>query len=176
MQTTSDLSHGKKLVPTRRYSLERFAYQKQAPVDTIVNIVINVVIMLVVVRGLDSVYVMPPPTGEGTSLFGSLFPVAVMTTMITTIMGVRNTVSKRVAGEVDPPLAPGVRWFRPAFAAGLLRSFAALGVISTFGLITHSNWPQATISVQSAVITVGVIAAVLAYIESVAAAFKTRDF
>lgn len=163
-------------MPTKPYSLERFAYQKQAPVDTVVNIVINVVIVLVTLRKLDSVYVMPPPTGEGQSLFGSLFPVAVMTTMITTIMGVRNTVSKRIAGEVVPPLKAGVQWFRPAFGAGLLRAFAALGVISTFGLITHSNWPQVTISVQSAVITVGVIAGVLAYIESVAAAFKTREF
>jgi len=163
-------------VPTKQYSLERFAYQKQAPVDAIVNIVINVVIVLLTLRNLNSVYVMPPPAGDGPSLFGSLFPVAVMTTMITTIMGVRGTVSKRIAGEVVPPLAPGVKWFRPAFSAGLLRAFAALGVISTFGLITHNNWPQATISVQSAVITVGVVSAVLAYIESVAAAFTTRRF
>ena len=161
---------------TKQISLERYAYQKQAPIDTIVNIVINVVIVLVILRQLDSVYIMPPPAGDGPSLFGSLFPAAVMTTMITTILGVRNTVSKRIAGEVVPPLAPGVRWFRPAFGAGLLRAFAALGVISTFGLITHNNWPQATISVQGAVITVGVISGVLAYIESVAAAFTTRAF
>jgi hypothetical protein len=163
-------------VPNEKYSLEQFAYRKQAPLDAIVNIVINVLIVVVSLRGLGSVYVMPPPLGVGHSLFGSLFPMVMMMTMITTIMGVRVTVKKRIAGEVTPPLDPNVRWFKSAVATAILRAFAAFGFISTLGLIAHYGWPQSTISVQGAVFVVAVVAAVFGYIESVAAALKTRDF
>ena len=44
-----------------------------------------------------------------------------------------------------------------------------------FGLIVHYEWPQATISVKLAAVVVAVLAAMLAYIESVAAVLKTRD-
>ena len=160
----------------KTYALEQFAYRKQAPVDAIRSIVISVVMVLVSLRRLESVYVMPPPTGFGQSLFGSLFPMTIMSTMMTTIMGVRATVKKRIAGEVTPPLDPGVRWLKSAFATAVVQAFAALGVISTFGLLTHYNWPLATISVQRAAVVVAVVAAVLGYVESVAAALKTRDF
>jgi hypothetical protein len=164
--------------PDKPYSLEQFAYRKQGPVDAVKNIVINVAIVLVSSWGLGSVDVVPQPPPAGSfrhSLFGSLFPMAVMMTMMTTLMGVRITVKKRIAGEVIPRLDPGVRWFKSALAAAILRSFAAFGLISMFGLITHYQWPQATISVPVAVVVVAVVAAVLAYIESVAAALKTRD-
>jgi hypothetical protein len=163
-------------VPTKPYSLEQFAYRKQAPMDAITSIVINVVIVVVSLWRLDSVYVMPPPTGFGHSLFGSLFPMAIMSTIMTTVMGVRVTVNKRIAGEVVPPLDSNVRWFKPAFATAVIRAFAALGVISTFGLLTHYNWPLATISVQLAAVVVAGVAAVLGYVESVAAVLQTRDF
>lgn len=166
----------RKLVPTKTYSLEQFAYRQQALVGAIVSTVVSVVIVLVSLRRLDSVHIMPPPTGSGHSLFGSLFPMAVMSTLMTTIMGVRGTVAKRIAGAVTPPLAPGVRWFKPAFATAVVHAFAALGVISTFGLITHYNWPLATISVSRAAGVVAIVAAVLGYVQAVAAALKTRDF
>jgi len=165
-------------MPDKKYSLEEFAYRKQAPVDTVVNIVINVVIVVVSLWGLGTVDVVPQPPPRGTfghSLFGSLFPMAVIMTMITTVMGVKTTVKKRIAGEVTPPLNANVRWFKPAFAAAVLRTFAAFGLISMFGLIVHYEWPLATISVRWAALVVAAVAAVLAYIESVAAVLKTRD-
>jgi hypothetical protein len=169
---------GEKLVPNKTYSLEQFAYRKQAPVDAITNIVINVVILLVGLWGLDFVDVVPqpPPTGSFThSLFGSLFPMAIMTTMITTIMGVRVTVKKRIAGEVTPSLNPDVRWFKATLGTAILRAFAAFGLVSMFGLIVHYESPQATISVRLAAVVVAGLAAMLAYVESVAAVLKTRD-
>lgn len=165
-------------MPNKTYSLEQFAYRKQAPVDAIKNTVINVVIVLVSLWGLGSVDVVPqpPPTGSFKhSLFGSLFPMAIMMTMITTIMGVRVTVKKRIAGEVTPSLNPGVRWFKSTLATAILRTFAAFGLISMFGLIVHYEWPQATISVKLAAVVVAALAAMLAYVESVAAVLKTRD-
>ena len=102
-------------MPNKTCSLEQFAYRKQAPGDAIKNTVINVVMVLVSLWGLGSVDVVPqpPPTGSFRhSLFGSLFPMAIMMTMITTINGVRVTVKKRIAGEVTPSLNPGVRWFK----------------------------------------------------------------
>ena len=159
-------------------SLEQFAYRKQAPVDAVVNIVINVVIVLLSTWGLASVYVVPPPPPTGSftqSLFGSLFPMAIIATMMTTLMGVRGTVNKRIAGDVTPPLPPGVGWFKTALAAAIFRSLAVFGLFSMFGLITHYAAPQAMVSVPVAAIVVAVVAAVLGYAESVAAVLKTRD-
>jgi hypothetical protein len=169
---------GRKLVPDNQYSLERFAYGKQAPVDAVKSAAISIVIVLVSSRGLGFVDVVPqpPPIGHfNHSLFGSLFPMAIMMTLMTTLMGVKVTVKKRIAGTVVPPLDPGVRWFKPALAAAILRAFAAFGLISVFGLITHYQWPQATVSVPVAVLVVAVVAAGLGYAESVAAVLKTRD-
>jgi len=165
-------------MPDAKYSLEQFAYRKQAPVDAIKNIAINVLIMSVGLWGLGSVDVVPqpPPIGHFRhSLFGSLFPMAIMMTMMTTIMGVRTAVKNRIAGTVIPPLAPTVRWFKFAVETAVLRAFAAFGLISMFGLIIHYKWPLATISVRLAAVVVAVVAAVLGYIESVAAVLRTRD-
>jgi hypothetical protein len=165
-------------VPGTPISLEQFAYRKQAPVDVVTNIVINVVIALLSTRGLESVYVVPqpPPAGSfGQSLFGSLFPMAIIMTMITTIVGVRTTVKKRIAGEVLPPLDPGVQWVKPALGTAIFRTLAAFGLVSMFGLIIHAVAPLAMISVRVAPVVVAVVAAVAAYIESVAAVLKTRD-
>jgi hypothetical protein len=162
-------------VPTKTEALEQFAYRKLAPVSAIKSTVISVVMVLLALRRLDSVYVMPPPTGYGQSLFGSLFPMTVMLTMMTTVMGIREIVKKRIAGEVTPPLAPGVRWLKPAVARAVLQAFAALGVVSTLGLMTHYSWPLATISVRQALLVVAIAAAVLGYVQAVAAALKTRD-
>lgn len=161
----------------KQYQLEQFAYQKQAPVDAIINTVINVIIVLVSLWGLGSVHVVPPPPPVGSfshSLFGSLFPMAIIMTLIVTIMGVRITVKKRIAEEVTPPLNPDVRWFKPALATGILHALAAFGFISMFGLIIHYKWPLATISVPLATAVVAAVAATLAYVESVAAVLRTR--
>src|SRR5262249_47295149 len=142
------------------------------------NIVINVVIVVVGLRDLGSVAVVPQPPPAGSfshSLFGSLFPMAIIMTMITTVLGVRVAVQKRIAGEVTPPLPAGVQWFKSALGTAIFRSFAAFGLISMFGLIVHAEWPLAMISVRLAVVIVAAVAAVLAYIESVAAVLKTRD-
>ncbi len=165
-------------MPSRQYSLEQFAYRKQAPTDVVTNIIINVVIVLVSTWGLSAIHVVPqpPPTGSFThSLFGSLFPMAIIMTMMTTVLGVRVTVKKRMTGAVTPPLAPGVRWFGTALATAILHSFAAFGLISMCGLIIHYAWPLATISIPAAAMIVAVVAAVLGYVESVAAVLKTRD-
>jgi hypothetical protein len=164
-------------MPKKQYQLEQFAYQKQAPVDAIINTVINVIIVLVSLWGLGSVPVVPPPPPVGSfshSLFGSLFPMAIIMTLMVTIMGVRITVKKRIAGEVTPPLNPDVRWFKPALATGILHALAAFGFISMFGLIIHYNWPLATISIPLATAVVAAVAATLAYAESVAAVLRTR--
>jgi len=169
---------GGNLVPENQYSLERFAYRKQAPVDALKSAAISIAIVLVSSRGLSVVDVVPPPPPIGHfshSLFGSLFPMSIMMTLMTTLMGVRGTVKKRIAGTVVPPLDPAVRWFKPALAAAILRAFAAFGLISMFGLITHYKWPQAAVSVPVAAVVVAVVAAALGYAESVAAVLKTRD-
>ena len=165
-------------MPGQTYSLEQFAYRKQAPVDVVINIVINVVIVLLSTWGLSAVYVVPqpPPVGSFThSLFGSLFPMAIIMTMITTVAGVGGTVKKRIAGTVSPPLPPGVQWFKPALGAAIFRSFAAFGLVSMFGLIVHGVWPLAMVSLRQPALILAGVAAVLPYIESVAAVLKTRD-
>lgn len=165
-------------MPTKPYSLEQFAYRRQAPLDAIKSTLLSLTIVLVSLWGLGSVDVVPQPPPIGRfrhSLFGSLFPMAIMMTMMTTIMGVRVAVRKRVAGEVTPPLTPGIQWFRFAFPVAIVRMFAAFGLVSMFGLIIHYEWPRARISVQLAAVVVAAVAAVLAYIESVAAVLKTRD-
>jgi hypothetical protein len=165
-------------MPDKKYSLEQFAYRKQAPADVITNIVINSVVAVVGLWGLGTVDVVPQPPPYGSfkqSLFGTLFPMVIILTMITTIMGIRVTVKKRIAGQVAPPLEPSVRWFKFALQTALLRAFAAFGFISMFGLIIHYAWPTATISVPLATVVVAAVAAVLAYIQSAAAVLRTRE-
>jgi len=159
------------------WSLEAFAYKKQAPVDALINAVLNTAITLGGLKGLDVVHVVPqpPPTGSFShSLFGSLFPMAIIMTFVVTLVGVRMTVKKRVAGEVVPGLPAGVTWFKGAVGTAALRAFAAFGVISMFGLVVHYQWPAATVSVTAAAVIVAMVAAVLAYIESVGAVLGTR--
>ena len=160
-----------------KYSLEQFAYRKQAPTGAIMSTLVSVVVAVVSLRNASSVYIALPPAGiSGQSLFGSLLPMAIMLTLMTTIMGVLVTVKKRIAGEVVPALDPNVRWFKFALATAVPRAFTAFGVVSMFGLIVHSGWPLATVSVQLALFVVGVVAAGLGYIQSAAASLKTRDF
>ena len=162
----------------KQHSLETFAYRKQAPVDAVINSVLNTVITLVGLWGMDSVHVVPPPPPVGSftlSLFGSLFPMAIIMTLVVTIMGVRTTVKKRIGGEVTPQLDPKVRWFKTALATGIFRALAAFGFFSIFALIIHYKWPLATISVPLAVAIVAMVAATLAYVGSVAAVLRTRQ-
>ena len=172
----ADVARARNLAPPKTLSLRQFAYRKQAPLGAIACTVINLVIVLVNLRRLDAVYVMPPPAGFGPSLFGSLFPMAIMSSMMTTVMGVRVTVAKRVAGEVTPPLAPGVAWLKPALATAVERGFAVFGLISAIGLFIHYTAPQVTISVPAAVAVVVLLAAIVGYVETIAAALKTRAF
>jgi hypothetical protein len=165
-------------MPENQYSLEGFAYRKQAPVDAVINAVLNTIITLLGLWGMGSVHVVPPPPPVGSfthSLFGSLFPMAIIMTLVVTIVGVRTTVKKRIAGEVSPRLDPKVRWFKPALATGILHALAAFGFFSIFALIIHYKWPLATISVPLAAAVVAAVAAILAYIESVAAVLRTRQ-
>jgi hypothetical protein len=165
-------------MPENQYSLETFAYRKQAPVDALINAALNTVIALLGLWGMESVHVVPPPPPVGSfthSLFGSLFPMAIIMTLVVTIVGVRTAVKKRIGGEVTPRLHPKVRWFKSALATGILHALAAFGFFSIFALFIHYEWPLATISVPLAAVIVAVVAATLAYIESVAAVLKTQQ-
>ena len=165
-------------MPKVSWSLEAFAYKKLAPVDALINAVLNTAITLGGLRGLDTVPVVPPPPPIGSfshSLFGSLFPMAIIMTFVVTVVGVRMTVKKRIAGEVEPGLPIGVPWLKETLGTAVLRALAAFGLFSICGLIIHYNWPLARVSVVEAAVIVAVVAAVLAYIESVAAVLKTRQ-
>lgn len=157
-------------------NIKDFAYKKQAPIDSATNAVINGVVTWFMLSGVSTVAIISGPGDSfSLSLMGSLAMPAVMIAFIISLLTTRATVKKRISGELTPELEAGVSWIPSALKWGFIRAIINIIIIYGIGgIITQFN-PDLQISRIWAAILVAMIAAIIAYIESVYAVLRTSD-
>ncbi len=108
------------------------------------------------------------------SLIGALVPRAVLISLLVTLMTVWATVKSRVAGEVHPPIDPGVTWFKPTLKIGLIRSVFAFFAVVVIALVLRALLPTyTTVPSTWVMVLVALFAAGIAYLMSYTAVLKT---
>lgn len=157
-------------------ALVDFAFKKQAPLDAGTNAVINAVITWFMLRGVTSIPVISPPGSEfAKSLLGTLFPPAVVIAFAISILTSKTAVRKRIKGDVLPPLQAGTSWVKNALKWGLIRAVVNILVVYGIGGIIVQFAPDLQVSRSAAALIVGIIAALLAYLESATAVLRTPN-
>ena len=117
----------------------------------------------------------PPGSEFSESLLGTLVAPAVIIAFAISILTTQITVGKRFRGDVLPPLAAGTPWLKHALTWGLFRSVINVLVVYGVGGIIIQFAPHAQVSRMAATLTVGIIAGLLAYIESATAVLRTPN-
>lgn len=155
--------------------LVEFAFKRQAVTDAIVNAIINMTVTWFVVGAHASLPVISAPGSEfALSLLGSLVPPAVVIAFLISIITTKMTINKRVKGHVLPPLEAGTPWLRKALMWGAIR--ACINVLAVYGVggIIVQFVPDLQVTRLPATLIVGIIAGLLAYINSVNAVLRTQ--
>ena len=155
-------------------TIKDFAYKVQGPIDASINAVLNGVLTYFMLSGFSEIPVFSAPGGDfAHSLLGTLVPPAVMIAFIVSMMTTNATIKKRIKGDVLPPLEASVKWKSKTFKRGALRAIVNVLVVYGIGGIIVQFSPDITISRIGAALIVAVIAALIAYIDSVSAIFRT---
>lgn len=156
--------------------LRDFALRKQAPLDGLVNLTLNLVITYLIISGAGSIPVVAPPGSEfSRSVLGSLVVPAVVIAFAISLLTTRITINKRIKGEVSPPLEPGKRWLNWALGWGLFRALNNLLVVYGVAGIIEQFYPGAQVSPFVAALIVGAVAGIIAYVQSAFTISRTRD-
>lgn len=157
-------------------NIKVFAYRKQAPIDAAVNGILNGVITYFVLSGFTAVPVFSAPGGDFFhSLLGTLVMPAIVIAFAISMLTSKITVTKRIKGEVTPPLNEGVSWAKKAFKRGIARAVLNIFIVYGLGGMILNISPDIQIPRLTAAIIVALIAATLAYIESASAVLRTPD-
>ena len=153
-----------------------FAFKKQAPVDGLMNAVLNGVIAYFLLAGVADVPVISPPgSGFSHSLLGTLVIPAIIIAFVISLLTSRIAVKKRIKGEITPPLDAGVPWVKGALKWGLARAVLNVFIVYGLGGMLVQISPDMRVSRVAAAMIVFVVAGVLAYIESASAVLRTPD-
>lgn len=156
-------------------NIEDFAYKKQGPTDAGVNAILNGVVTYFLLSGYITVAVISAPGGDFThSLMGTLVAPAVIIAFVISLLTTKVTIKKRVKGEVTPALSDGATWVKGAWGKGLFRALINILVVYGIGGIIVQISPDLEVSRVTAAISVGAIAGIIAYIESVNAVLATN--
>jgi hypothetical protein len=157
-------------------TIKEFAYKKQAPTDAVVNGILNGGLTFFLLSGYSTVPVLSAPGGEFThSLLGSLVMPAIVIAFVISMMTSKTTIKKRIKGDVTPPLKEGVVWTRKAWKRGIRNAIINIFVVYGVGGMILQFSPDIQIPRLGAALIVFVVAAVIAYIESVSAILNTPD-
>ena len=94
-------------------TIREFAFKKQAPVDGLVNGVLNGVITYFLLAGLTDIPVISHPGSVfSKSLLGTLVMPAIIIAFAISLLTSRTAVKKRIKGEVTPSLDAGEPWLK----------------------------------------------------------------
>jgi hypothetical protein len=157
-------------------TIREFAFKKQAPVDGLVNAVLNGVITYFLLSGLADIPVISHPGSVfSKSLLGTLVMPAIVIAFVISLLTSRTAVKKRIKGEITPPLDAGVPWVKHALKWGIARAVLNVFIVYGLGGMLIQISPDMRVSRLAAAIIVFVMAFVLAYIESVAAVLRTPN-
>lgn len=156
-----------------RISLRQFA-EKRAATGAVTAGIANAVVVYLSLSGLSEVPIFALVAEHWKqSLVGALVPRAVLISLLVTIMTVWATVRSRAAGNVHPPIEPGVPWFGSTLKISLTRSVYGLLLVLGIALILRALLPAYT-SVPSTwvVVLVALFAAGIAYLMSYTAVMR----
>lgn len=135
--------------PTRAVpAIGRLAWRVFAPLDLLINAVVNGAIAWWLYRGRPEV----PLTGPG-GLTMMALPMSFILATVTTFCGVWNAVRERRAGRATPPLAADARWMLRAtvesFTTGAATWLVAVAVAAGLARVapTAAFGPVGTIAV-----------------------------
>ena len=157
-------------------TIREFAFKKQAPVDGLVNAVLNGVITYFLLAGLTDIPVISHPgSAFSQSLLGTLVMPAIVIAFVISLLTSRTAVKKRIKGEITPPLDACVPWVKNALMWGIARAVLNVFIVYGLGGMLIQISPDMRVSRLTAAIIVFVMAFVLAYIESVAAVLRTPN-
>jgi len=157
-------------------TIREFAFKKQAPVDGLVNAVLNGVITYFLLAGVTDIPVISTPgSGFSHSLLGTLVIPAIIIAFVISLLTSRIAVKKRIKGEITPSLDAGVPWVKGALKWGIARAVINVFVVYGLGGMLIQISPDIRVSRVAATMIVFVVAGVLAYIVSATAVLRTPD-
>jgi hypothetical protein len=149
-------------------TLPQFAYLVAGPRDFVVNVAINMSIAWWLYRHEATT----PWVGEP-SVASMIVPMCFFLTVGTTFFGFLNGTVQRKKGLVTPALAPGVRWIRWAALTALAYGLFAAAVSAFVLWAVHVSWPDIVMPRRMAVVGIGLLAGVMAYLLHSHAVLKT---
>ena len=157
-----------------KVSLKQFA-SKRATTGAVVAGLVNALVVYLSLSGLPEVPIFALVAEHWKqSLIGALIPRAALISLLVTFMTVWATVRSRAAGEVEPPVDPGVPWMGRTLKVGLTRSVYGFLLVVAIALLLRVLLPTYT-AVPSTwvVVLVALFAAGIAYLMSYTAVLKT---
>ncbi len=140
--------------------------EKQARGDAVVNIVLAGGINYWLTRGLAFVPGTLPPGDTDPSLGGTLVGIAVLMSILLTLIVYPITVAQRKAGKVVPGLAADTRVGFAPFLLALKHLMLTLIPAILIGVVLQGVAPDLRFSPPVFIVIVTIIAAVLAYFMS----------
>ncbi len=140
--------------------------EKQARTDAVVNIVLAGGINYWLTRGLPFVPGTLPFGDPAPNLGGTLIAIAVLMSILLTLIVYAITVSQRKSGKIAPDLPPAVRAGFAPVALTLKHLALTLVPAIIIGIILQTAAPDLRFSPVLFIVIVTVIAAVLAYFMS----------
>lgn len=157
-----------------KVTLKQFA-SKRAATGAVVAGLINAAVVWLSLSGIPEVPIFALVAEHWKqSLIGALIPRAVQISLLATFMTVWATVRSRTAGDVDPPLTPGVPWAGPTLKVGLTRSVYGFLLVLAIAALLRVLLPTYTAAPATWVIVlVALFAAGIAYIMSYSVVSKS---
>jgi len=140
--------------------------EKQARTDAVVNIVLAGGINYWLTRGLPFVPGTLPFGDPAPNLGGTLIAIAVLMSILLTLIVYAITVSQRKSGKIIPGLPPAVRAGFAPVALTLKHLALTLVPAIIIGIVLRTAAPELRFSPVLFIVIVTVIAAVLAYFMS----------
>jgi hypothetical protein len=157
-----------------KVSLKQFA-SKRAATGAVVAGLVNALVVYLSLSGLSEVPIFALVAEHWKqSLIGALVPRAVLISLLVTVVTVWATVRSRAAGNVDPPLDPGVPWLGRTLKVGLTRSVYGFLLVLAIALVLRVLLPTYTaIPSRWVIVLVALFAAGIAYLMSYTVVLKT---
>ena len=136
-----------------------FAWRIAAPIDLVINVVINASIAAWLYRSLPDV-----PAVTGHSIAGMAVPMTGILATLTTLSGHWNAIRERRAGRVAPAISTETRWLGRGIGDALATGLVAGGTAWLVARWLATPLAAATLPYPLAVAAIGGYAGLLGYV------------
>ncbi len=156
--------------------ISAFALRKQAPVDGLINAMLNGGLTYYLLAGVAYIPVISlPGSNFSHSLLGTLVIPAIVFAFVISLVTSAITVKKRVKGEIIPTLNASAPWVKRALKWGLVHVVFNIFIVYSVGAMLIQVSPDMQVSRMAATGIVFMIAGILAYSESYFAIMRTPN-